>query len=71
MPSAKNAVAKMPRASRKTDADDRKKQEPMTVNGITNNFLREIRSLKFAQEETSKVLAASVEKHLAAFNKFH
>jgi hypothetical protein len=49
---------------------DRKKPEPTNVSEITDNFLREIRSLQFAQEETSKVLAASAEKHATAVGSF-
>ena len=59
-----NSSAKTKRAS------GQKAQEPNSVSKITNNFLREIRSLQFAQEETSKVLEASVDKHRHAFENF-
>jgi hypothetical protein len=51
-------------------ANNPKIQEPKNVSRITNNFLHEIRSLQFAQEETSKVLNASAVKHRHAFDAF-
>lgn len=46
------------------------RQPPTEIGKITNLFLGEIRSLQFAHEETSKVLSASLEKHLSAFTSF-
>jgi hypothetical protein len=46
------------------------RREPTEINEITDRFLREIRSLQFAQEETFKVLTVSVEKHVSAFANF-
>jgi hypothetical protein len=63
-PKAQNSL---PKAKRPTDQRTR---EPRNVNKITDNFLREILSLQFAQEETSKVLKASVNKHRHAFDTF-
>jgi hypothetical protein len=55
----------------KTDnTTSRTKRESQKVDVITNSFLHEIRSLLFAKEEATKVLGASVDKHMAAFNAF-
>jgi hypothetical protein len=57
------------RLQENSKAAKHKRKSLKSINEITDDFLGEIRSLKFAQKETAKVLIASVEKHSHAFTK--
>jgi len=71
MSSDQKNPSKKTKTSKRTDnSADQNKKDRTSVNAITDDFLSEIRSLLFAQEETSKVLMASADKHLDAFTKF-
>ena len=58
------------KSSKPKDSPTESDQRPHGVSRITNDFLRDIRSLQFAEEETGKVLRASAQKHISAFGAF-